>query len=70
MLNEIYIVITDQAGDSIVNVKATIGSEECNELLAEPYLLQRLVRDAKESIEMGIELQNKVPLNLGVDLDN
>jgi hypothetical protein len=56
MLDKIYIIITDKLGDTVLSIIEEIGSEEYTKLLQEPYLLQRLVSEAKEGLEIKGEL--------------
>jgi len=64
MLKDLYIVITDQAGNSALEICVPVDSEEFRILASERHPLQRLVGEARLGMEVEDEVEGHRKLKL------
>jgi hypothetical protein len=65
MLKDLYIVLTDTAGNSALEMKVPVDSEEFRELCAERWPIERLYAEATRGIEIRDEIDGNKKIKHG-----
>ncbi len=65
MLKDLYIVITDTAGNSALEMRLDVRSDEFRELCAERWPMERLYAEATRGMEIRDELDGHKKIKHG-----